>query len=389
MSLYRDTLARLSGEGNLRSIPPVATDGGAPHVDLSSNDYLGLGARADLQEEFYRREGATRIPMTSSASRLLAGRQEEYAALESLLTSLYGRPALLFNSGYHANTGMVAALAQAGKTLIVADKLVHASIIDGMTLSRAPFVRFRHNDLAHLGRILDKEAGGYDQVLVAVESVYSMDGDRADIDGLTALKRQYPNVLLYVDEAHAFGAEGRQGLGLCRGAEGYDDIDVVVGTFGKACASMGAFCAVSGEIHDYLVNRARSLIFSTALPPIIIEWTRFMIEKIIGMDAERARLKELGVQLRDILAPLSPGFPITASHIQPFVTGDPRRAVSLSRRLSDEGFKVLPIRVPTVPPGTDRLRISLSAALSADDIARFGDALVRAIECESKSTVTP
>lgn len=388
MNLYRDTLTRLSGEGNLRAIPSVAAPGDAHVTDLSSNDYLGLGARADLQEEFFSRAGVTRIPMTSSASRLLAGRQDEYASLESLLTSLYGRPALLFNSGYHANTGMVSALAQAGKTLIVADKLVHASIIDGMTLSKAPFTRFRHNDLAHLGRILDKEAGEYDQVLVVVESVYSMDGDRADIDGLTALKRQHPNVLLYVDEAHAFGAEGQQGLGLCSGAEGYGDIDIVVGTFGKACASMGAFCAVSEDIHDYLVNRARSFIFSTALPPIIIEWTRFMIEKIIGMDAERARLKALGGQLRDILPPLSPGFPITASHIQPFVTGDPRRAVSLSGRLLDEGFKVLPIRVPTVPPGTDRLRISLSAALSADDITRFGNALVRVIECESKSAPT-
>ena len=383
MNLYRDTLIRLSGEGNLRTIPPASTHGGAQIVDLSSNDYLGLGARTDLQEEFYCRRGVTRIPMTSSASRLLAGRQEEYEALESLLESLYGRPTLLFNSGYHANTGMVSALAQAGKSLIVADKLVHASIIDGMTLSKAPFIRFRHNDLAHLRRILDKEAGEYDQVLVAVESVYSMDGDRADIDGLTTLKRQYPNVLLYVDEAHAFGAEGVQGLGLCRGSEGYGDIDVVVGTFGKACASMGAFCAVSEEIHDYLVNRARSFIFSTALPPIIIEWTRFMIEKIIGMDAERAHLRALGRQLRDILAPLSPGFPITASHIQPYVTGDPHRAVSLSRSLMEDGFKVLPIRVPTVPPGTDRLRISLSAALSAEDIERFGDALTRIINCQS------
>lgn len=388
MSLYRDTLTRLSDEGNLRSIPKAAATGDTLIVDLSSNDYLGLGARDDLQEEFFNREDTARIPMTSSASRLLAGRQEEYTALESQLSALYGRPTLLFNSGYHANTGMVSALAQAGKTLIVADKLVHASIIDGMTLSKAPFTRFRHNDLGHLSRILDKEAAEYDQVLVAVESVYSMDGDRADIDGLNALKRQHPNVLLYIDEAHAFGVEGPLGLGVCRGAVGYGDIDVVVGTFGKACASMGAFCAVSGEIHDYLVNRARSLIFSTALPPLIIEWTRFMIEKITGMDTERAKLKALGQQLQDILAPLSPGFPITASHIQPFVTGDPRRAVSLSRRLLEEGFKVLPIRVPTVPPGTDRLRISLSAALSADDIACFGKALANAIDCESKSTTT-
>ena len=385
MNLYRDTLTRLSGEGNLRSIPAVAVLDDRRIVDLSSNDYLGLGERTDLQEEFFSREGATRIPMTSSASRLLAGRQEEYASLEALLSGLYARPALLFNSGYHANTGMVSALARAGKTLIVADKLVHASIIDGMTLSQAQFMRFRHNDLTHLDRILEKETEGYDQVLVAVESVYSMDGDRADIDGLVTLKRKYPNVLLYVDEAHAFGAEGRQGLGLCRDSAGYDEIDVVVGTFGKACASMGAFAAVNDDIHDYLVNRARSFIFSTALPPITAAWTQFMIEKIITMDTERARLKVLGEQLHDALAPLSPGFPVTVSHIQPYVTGNPHRAVNLSARLLEEGFKVLPIRVPTVPPGTDRLRISLSAALRPEDLDRFGKVLKRAVRLESKS----
>ena len=386
MNPFRDTLARLSDEGNLRTIPSVAGRDDRPVTDLSSNDYLGLGTRTDLQEEFFSREGVTRIPMTSSASRLLAGRQDEYASLESLLASLYGRPTLLFNSGYHANTGMVSALARAGKTLIVAYKLVHASIIDGMTLSKAPFVRFRHNDLGHLGRILAKEADEYDRVLVVVESVYSMDGDRADIDGLTALKHKHNNMLLYVDEAHAFGAEGPQGLGLSRGSAGYDDIDVVVGTFGKACASMGAFCAVSQDIHDYLVNSARSFIFSTALPPLTAAWTQFMIEKLIIMDTERARLKVLGEQLHDILSPLSPGFSITPSHIQPFVTGDPHRAVSLSARLLEEGFKVLPIRVPTVPPGTDRLRISLSAALSPDDIERFGNALRRAVKQEHKKT---
>ncbi|MDE6684153.1 MAG: aminotransferase class I/II-fold pyridoxal phosphate-dependent enzyme, partial [Duncaniella sp.] len=255
----------------------------------------------------------------------------------------------------------------------------------GMTLSQAQFMRFRHNDLTHLDRILEKETEGYDQVLVAVESVYSMDGDRADIDGLVTLKRKYPNVLLYVDEAHAFGAEGRQGLGLSRDSAGYDEIDVVVGTFGKACASMGAFAAVNDDIHDYLVNRARSFIFSTALPPITAAWTQFMIEKIITMDTERARLKVLGEQLHDALAPLSPGFQVTVSHIQPYVTGNPRRAVNLSARLLEEGFKVLPIRVPTVPPGTDRLRISLSAALRPEDLDRFGKVLKRAVRLESKS----
>lgn len=295
--------------------------------------------------------------------------------LEELLSGLYHRPALIFNSGYHANTGMVSAIAQSAKTLIVADRLVHASIIDGMTLSKSPFTRFRHNDLTHLRRILEKEASCYEQVLVIVESVYSMDGDRADIDGLAEIKRDHPNVLLYVDEAHAFGVEGVHGLGICRSSKCYDDIDIIVGTFGKACASMGAFCAVSAPLKDYLVNRSRSLIFSTALPPMTAAWTIFMIEKFLDMDAEREHLKVLGERLQSILSPMSPGFPITASHIQPLVAGDPKRAVALSAKLLDYGFKVLPIRVPTVPPGTDRLRISLNAALDIKDIERFGELL--------------
>ncbi len=150
----------------------------------------------------------------------------------------------------------------------MADKLVHASIIDGIVLSKAPFERFRHNDLGHLERILAKAAGKYESVLIVAESVYSMDGDRADISGLAALRRRTPGAMLYIDEAHAVGAEGPGGLGLCRASECYADVDVIVGTFGKAFASMGAFCAVLPVVRDYLVNRSRSLIFSTALPPL-------------------------------------------------------------------------------------------------------------------------
>lgn len=375
MNHYSDILDRLHAEGNFRSIPRELP-AGAEVTDLSSNDYLGLGADPGLQQSFFASASNRAIPMTSSASRLLCGRQREYEELESFLGQLYGRPCLLFNSGYHANTGMVQALADT-KTLIVADKLVHASIIDGITLSKAPFTRFRHNDLGHLEKIMEKEAGKHDRVLIIVESVYSMDGDRADIDGIIALKHRYPNAMLYVDEAHAFGVEGPQGLGLCKGSAGFGDVDIVVGTFGKACASVGAFCAVSPTLRDYLVNRARSFIFSTSLPPMTVAWTRFMIESFLTMDAERSQLRLLGRRLHDHLQPLSPNTVITPSHIQPLVVGSADRAVELSRRLLDEGFKVLPIRTPTVPPGTERLRISLSAAIPIDGIDRLGHTLAK------------
>ncbi len=371
MSVYSDITARLSESGNLRTIPCPAI-GSHNVIDLSSNDYLGLGTDPSLQAEFMDSPARRAIPLTSSASRLLAGRQDEYASLEALLQELYCRPALLFNSGYHANTGLVSALAGVKGTMIVADRLVHASIIDGMVLSKAPFTRFRHNDLGHLERIIEKESRSHERLLVIVESVYSMDGDHADIEALTAIKRRHPGVMLYVDEAHAFGVEGARGLGLCRSAASYTDVDVVVCTFGKACASMGAFAAVSPDIREYLVNTSRSFIFSTALPPISAAWTEWVIRHFVGLDSRRDHLRSLGSRLHSILAPLSAS-PTEPSHIQPLVVGDPRKAVELSQSLLEAGFKVLPIRTPTVPPGTERLRFSLSASLPLEALDPLDD----------------
>ncbi|MCM1355694.1 MAG: 8-amino-7-oxononanoate synthase [Staphylococcus sp.] len=377
MKTYSDILERLRAEGNFRTIP-AETAATGELIDLSTNDYLGLAAQPGLQAEFFAAgAGRTTVPMTSSASRLLSSRQREYDSLEKLLGELYGRPALLFNSGYHANTGMMQALGGGPGCLIVADKLVHASIIDGITLSKSQFTRFRHNDLTHLEKILAKEAANYERIIIVVESVYSMDGDRADILALTDIRRRHPNTLLYVDEAHAFGVEGPGGLGLAKASGRFGEVDVVVGTFGKACASFGAFCSISPTLRDYLINRARSFIFSTSLPPLSVEWTRYMIETFIPMDDERRHLRLLGERLKAHLQPLSPDFPICASHIQPLVVSDAALAVGLSSRLLREGFKVLPIRTPTVPPGTERLRISLNATLSTADIDRLGSTLTK------------
>lgn len=370
---YSGRVESLREEGNLRVIPRV--DAESSLIDLSSNDYLGLAAREDLRREFYDTVRAGELSLTSSASRLLAAGQSVYTELEDTLAKLYGRPTLLFNSGYHANTGIVAALGQAPRTLIVADRLVHASIIDGITLSRAPFTRFRHNDMEHLERILAKERDNYDRFLVITESVFSMDGDSADLGALIDLRRHYEGVMLYVDEAHALGASGRGGLGLTMELPRHEEVDVIIGTFGKACASVGAFAAVRPAVREYLVNTSRSLIFSTALPPLNVAWTTFIISRLGQMEPERRHLRELGKHLRDILVPLGAPEELTPSHIQPLIVGDPHRAVALSGALLERGFKALPIRVPTVPRGTDRLRLSLSAALTHDDLDRFGIAL--------------
>lgn len=371
--IIEDTLIKLEQEGNLRCIPDGSRGDGK--VDLTSNDYLGLGTREDLRREFCEKFDIAALAFSASASRLLAMNQASFASLEKFLSELYrGREVLLFNSGYHANTGLVSALSSKN-TVILADKLVHASVIDGIRLGGARFERFRHNDTAHLDRLARKYAAEGYCPLIIVESVYSMDGDRADLDALAEVKRRYDGALLYVDEAHAVGVEGPQGLGLCMASDAFGDVDIIIGTLGKALASVGAYAVLKGRLKDYAVNKARSLIFSTALPPLNIEWSRFIIEKSLGMDCERRHLKLLGKKLSEALAGVGQSSP--ESHIQPFMVGNPQLAVELSASMLNEGFNVLPIRTPTVPPGTDRLRLSLSAALSADDIDRFGEALKR------------
>lgn len=366
MKHYSETLDRLRRENNFRQLPSALAE--REVIDLSSNDYLGIAADSALRREFMEGEGRE-LSLSASASRLLAADQAEFQRFESLLNDYYGGRVLLFNSGYHANSGAVAALARKG-TLIVADKLVHASIIDGIMLSQAPFERFRHNDTAHLERILAKKAADFERVLIIIESVYSMDGDFAPIEEIARIKSRYPNALLYVDEAHALGVCGRGGLGLSVDIEG---VDFIIGTLGKAIGSVGAFIVSrSPQMFDYFVNTARSLIFSTALPPLNIAWSRFIMERIPAMEARRTRLRELSALLAQAL-----GNQAVPSHIQPLITGSSESALALSAKLLECGFKVLPIRTPTVPPGTERLRFSLSADLNPDDIIRLKEVMTK------------
>lgn len=360
---FTEEIDALKVSHNYRALPDGDYSG---LIDLTSNDYLGLAKAIEAQQAFLKEHADKESPiLTASASRLLALKQKSFNRLENFLETIYGRKALIFNSGYHANTGIVSALADSS-TLIVADRLVHASIIDGIKLSRAPFERFRHNDFNHLRRILEKKQQQYSTILVIVESVYSMDGDSADLSQLIALKKSFPNILIYVDEAHSVGVSGPSGLGMAAATGNIDAFDVVVGTFGKALASSGAFCLTSPILKEYLINRSRSLIFSTALPPICAEWSLHNFEKAMTMDFERDRLKVLASK-----------FGPNSSHIIPIKIGNSERAIKLSESLARDGFKVLPIRTPTVPPGTERLRVSLSADLTESQIDKFKSSLNR------------
>lgn len=377
---YDALISRLKEAGNYRKTPDG--DLSPALTDFSSNDYLGLATRDDIRERFLSGAAARHSKLTSSASRLLATKQTVYADLEHRISSLYGngRRTVLFNSGYHANTGLIPALADRD-TLIVSDRLVHASILDGILLSRARHLRFAHNDFNSLVNILESHRNDFSRIIVIVESVYSMDGDRADIGHLTDIRRHFPEMLLYVDEAHAFGVEGPMGLGLSA-ALGHDSayVDVIVGTLGKAAASTGAFAVMSPLLRDVAVNRARSFIFSTALPPLNTEWSALMIDTLTGMDTERDHLHHLGTRLARRLAGLPGSAPEGfTSHIYPFIVGDADRTIEMSHSLRSLGMLVLPIRTPTVPTGTERLRISLSAAHTTDDIDRLADALTVAL----------
>ncbi len=379
MQHFKHALDELKAQDRLRRLPDLPQQGryivsdGLKLLNLSSNDYLGLAHDEALRHEFLASDACRALPWSSSSSRLLTGGFPVYQELEALLAARYQREAaLLFNSGYHANVGILPALADK-KTLILADKLVHASLIDGIRLSGADYLRYRHNDYAQLEHLLEQRAADYRCVIIVTESLFSMDGDTADLPHLVRLKKRYDHVLLYVDEAHAVGAYGETGLGLAEMQGCVADIDILTGTFGKALASVGAFAVCSGLIKDYLTNHMRTLIFSTALPPINMAWTHFILQQLPEMTAHRNRLAALSQRLREAVAAHYPSPMLAAahSHIIPCVLGSNEAAVKQARTWQQQGYYCLPIRPPTVPQGSARVRLSLTADISDDELNGF------------------
>jgi 8-amino-7-oxononanoate synthase len=386
MEKYKQHLNTLRQSGNLRQLRDITLHDeriefqGKDMVNLSSNDYLGLGADQTLWQEFLKTEVQIEnrfFPGSACSSRLLTGNHSAYQELEATLASLYQtEAALVFNSGYHANMGILPALA-GSNDLILADKLVHASLIDGIRLSSAKCIRFPHNDLERLEKILAKERTAYEHVFIVTESVFSMDGDLADLAKLVEIKEKY-NAFLYVDEAHALGVRGETGLGCIEEFGLLGKIDLLVGTFGKAIASQGAYVACNQVIKDYLVNTMRTFIFTTGLPPWSVKWTNFVMQQLAAMKNERAHLAEISRTLRDNLK--AAGLETDGeSHIVPVIIRDLSKTLQLSKYLCEQGFFVLPIRPPTVPAGTERLRISLTAAISKEHIQQLSETLCKHI----------
>lgn len=381
MDNFQTELDSLTSTHSLRTIVSASRCGadiyigGRKMLNLSGNDYLGISADTALRSEFLKQLTEESFIPSASSSRLLTGGFPQHEAVEKQLARMFGtEAALVFNSGYHMNLGILPAVADV-HTLVLADKLVHASIIDGIRLSAARCIRYKHSNYVQLEQLLEKHHGEFSRIIIVTESIFSMDGDVADLGRLVALKRRYPGVMLYVDEAHGVGTRGKQGLG-CAEEQGCmpGDIDFLCGTFGKALASVGAYVVCSSVIREYLVNKMRTLIFSTALPPVNMLWTHFVLLRLPNMHERREHLTRIGNRLQQALVSRGYDCP-AASHIVPMMVGKSADAVLRAEELQRKGFYALPVRPPTVPEGTSRIRFSLTSDITEEDINRLTDCL--------------
>jgi len=340
-------------------------------VDLSTNDYLGIAQNEPIRETFY--SNAQHLALTASASRLLGGNHVEYDHIERFLAQLYHKSALFFNSGYHLNLGVLPSLSRKND-LILADKLIHASLIEALKLSPAKNIRYRHQDYAQLEQILEQQSSTYDRVFIVSESLFSMEGDWVDLERLVQIKEKY-NAILYLDEAHAVGAYGPQGLGLAAQLNLLNKVDLLVGTMGKALASVGAFLICSETIKSYLVNTCRSLIYTTALPPINVAWSLMVLEQMVAFEQERVELAQKSSYLKQQLQK-SRYKVVGDSHILSIVIGDNQACIEISRKCEQNYIKVQVVRPPTVPEGTSRIRLSVHQNIPYSELDRITEIFV-------------
>lgn len=339
---------------NARHEPRVTMSDGRVMLNFCSNDYLGLANHPHLIEkaETYTREFGT----GATASRLVCGDFTYHEKLEKKLADWLDEEAtLLFNTGFQANTSIISALTDRNST-IFADKLSHNSIIQGALLSNARLVRYRHNDLNHLEHLLEEEQKKGKNIIIVSESVFSMDGDRCDISGLSGLSEKY-DALLYIDEAHAIGILGKKGKGLTAGY----DVSFKLGTFGKAFGSMGAFMAGSKELREYLINFCPGFIYSTAPSPSVVGALRGAMDLIPEMDDERKKVISNAQYIRNTLNDLGFDTGNSDSQIIPVIIGSEEETLRLSTYLEHNDILATAIRPPTVPRGSSRIRLTITA----------------------------
>jgi len=368
--LYRQRRIIQSAQG------PQTIINGQPMLSFCSNDYLGLANHPLIKQAFV--QATEHYGVGSGSAHLVNGHSQLHHDCEQMLAEFSGRDrALLFSTGYMANLAVTSALV-GRNDFIFQDKLNHASLIDAAKLSDARFQRYQHNDLEQLSRLLEASLAHKVQArrLIMADAVFSMDGDAADARALAALARRTQSWLM-LDDAHGFGVLGNSGAGLCQQQQlSQQDVPVLMATLGKAVGVSGAFVAGSEALIETLIQSARSYIFTTATPPAIAAAVMQSIQLIRQESWRREKLFELIAYFKQRIAGLECELMPSDTAIQPLVIGDNHRALQISQQLFGEGIHVTAIRPPTVPPGTARLRITLSAAHQKKDI----DQLIKALQ---------
>ena len=380
MGKIRDFLQQRESESLLRKLLPASHRkngniyfSGREYIDLSSNDYLGLSGHPRLIAA--GKSALDEFGSGSGASRLLSGDLSIHHQLEAAIAHFKNKEAaLVFNSGYQANVGIFNSICNRDDA-VFSDRLNHASIVDGLQLSRAKIFRFRHNDMCDLENLLKRERKKFKNALIVTETVFSMDGDTAPLKALVDLKERY-DCLMAVDEAHATGIYGKTGSGMVEKEGLSDRIDIIMGTFSKALGSFGAYVAASKDIVEYLVNTCRSFIYSTSLPPSVIACNLVSLELVKEEPYRREELLRNASYLRNALKEMSLETR-GSSQIVPVIVGENRTAQNLAKKLQLKGWWTLPIRPPTVPEGEARLRFSLTFNQSPDILHRLIEDLSR------------
>lgn len=366
LDALRDDLRRLDLNGRRRSL--VTRTG----LDFASNDYLGLAGSSRLTEAV-RKALDRGVAVGSGGSRLLRGNSEEHERLEEEAACFFGAESALFMAtGYAANALLFSTLPQRGD-LVIYDELVHASVHEGMRSGRADTEAFAHNDSEAAGRaiIAWRQRGGRGTPWIAVESLYSMDGDRAPLDALSAIAGQ-EGAMLVVDEAHATGIFGPGGRGLGAALDGRDNV-VTLRTCGKALGCEGALILCPSIIREFLINRGRAFIFSTAPSPLMAAAVRTALQILHEEPDRRVRLQALLDHTAQQFARF--GLPVTGAPIQPIVIGDDGKTMAIAAALRANGFDVRGVRPPAVPTGTSRLRLSITLNVDEDSISALTTSL--------------
>ncbi len=365
-------------KGLLRRLPGYCPPGSALH-DFSHNDYMGLSQHPALKAAAI--DYTTRYGTGATGSRLLSGNLPCHEALEAQIATAKGTDtALVFGSGYQANATALAALLDAkvlgAAPVVLTDRLNHASLHHACQLVGVRQTRYRHNDMAHLEALLAQHGGPGVPLFIVAETVFGMDGDQVDMQTLTALARRY-QAFLYLDEAHATGVVGPDGLGLCSQMlrDGDQHLGVAMGTFSKALGSSGAYIACSHAIKDYLVNKCTGFIFSTAPSPAVIGAVSAALTLLPTLTAEREQLMRNAQALRDFCTDIGLQTGGSTTHIVPVIVGDEHTALALKAHLLDHGCLVSAIRPPTVPPHTARIRIALSTRHGQDALHALQEGL--------------